>query len=96
MHCSINSQAPANSCAAHSPYHLGLHGPLATGSTWTLAQHMKFNLVPASVTIPGQNPNRKGKALVSKAMLSNNRGKQAVPDMLSLALSNKKSDILQG
>ena len=60
---------------------------------------MKFNLVPASVIIPGQNPNREGKALVPKVMLSNNRekqafpvlsnnrGKQAFPDMISLALA---------
>lgn len=91
MHYSINgnSQAPANSCAAHCLHHLGPHGPLATGSTWTLAQHMKFNLPPTSLTIPGQNPNREGKAIVPKAMLSNNRGKQALPDMTSLALTTR-------
>jgi len=52
------------------------------GTTRTLAQRMKPSLLPALVTIPGQNPNR---ALVSKATLSNNRGKQALPDTTSLA-----------
>lgn len=49
---------------------------------------MKFNLPPTSLTIPGQNPNREGKAIVPKAMLSN-RGKQALPDMTSLALTTR-------
>lgn len=71
------------------PHHLGLHGPLARGSTWTLAQHMKFNLILASVTISGQNPNREGKALVPKAMLSNNTGKWGLPDMIRLALATR-------
>lgn len=70
------------------PHHLGLHGSLATGSTWTLAQCIKFNLIPASVTIPGGEE----KALVLKAMLFNNTGKQGLPDMIILALA-KRSQI---
>lgn len=93
MHYSLNgkSQAPANSWAAHFPP--------SPGSPWAISNRThvklsttKFNLIPASVTILVQNPNRERKALVPKAMLSNNMGKLSWYDQPSSC--NKKSGIL--
>lgn len=44
---------------------------------------MKFNLIPASLTIFVQNPNREWKALVPKDTLSNNRDKLSLYDQPS-------------